>query len=1253
MPTSKDSLTQNMIAWYPFDDTQDVGRDTSGNGNAAMAIGARRPVVQEVKGRKAAVFQGGEYGSSYLELPVDLLADVSDDTGFTVSTWICCNKAVNVWERIFDFGRNIHGPYLFLTRSMRGVCFAGTDLFADANLACPLDEWVHVAMTVTGTEGGTLSSAGPRVYLNGELVADGYISQTSSGTYKKLREWFGTLNDTDNYCHNYIGHSQFMADPDFCGAISDFRIYNRTLSEHEITTLMCESLSEADILRLAKNKYLPAPSKIITRNLNLPSSLMEGRVLVHWSSEPAGLIDESGRVTPAANPAGVSITADLSCGVSHMEKIFNATVMPEFVAPYELKIHGNREILDISKTLYGLFFEDINNAADGGIYAEMVNNRSFEDFTYKVYDARSGENGISSGRNHRPLRFWFGDLDNVTVKNEGGLNDFFHLEDPDANAYYIEAADGTHLYNRGFCDNTEDFSMNLKREVGYTFSIWAKAKEKAVIRATLLDGNNVPVSNTIELEIEGADVWKKYCGDKLVAGKTTMGQLLLEFQGTSCVDMVSLMPDDVWGATEENTSATAHTNFLANSNYRLRRDMVEALLDLNPSFLRFPGGCISEGSYIWDNVYDWKDSVGAVETRKENYNVWGYTMTLGLGYMEYFQLAEDLNAEPLPVMACGVLCQARSDYANPAGGKLQEKYINNFIDLIDFAISTDFENNKWAALRKEMGHESPFPLHYLGVGNENWGSEFFASFEAFHRAIDRHMKTTYPGYELHIISTAGAQADDDAYQQGWKFLAGYMEGGDTIRFTDGKESFSETVNWYPDRPNYLDTIVDEHYYRSNEYLLENADRYNYYYRPYENGKLIEEQVSKVFVGEYASSDKNTLAGAVAEAAVMTGFENNSDVVRLAATAPLFNKVIHDGTYRWTPDAIWFDNESVWRTPNYYVQQLFAQNIGTKLLSTSYRTYIGGDRRKYTPCGGVSIAVSEGSIILKKLIITSNLNQEIWVDQDFTKELDERLRPIIPQDDRIEKTDSGLRISSDSAERHGFFIDEASWFNYTVQLIVEKETESAEILLGTGLHGLNNHVFKTERLSLHEYCVGYGQYGTGLKVIKEGKEGYRMGDYSSSVFAGNLRACYQDAVPANREYMLSVNYGGVENNTISCYYTGDAEEISGKIDCKLAAYTHDIYHSVTADEKRVYIKLVNVEDFGKHLKVNLEHLNTHDQGKLITLTGSPELVHQQNVNSKKKEQVVPVTTHIPISKTGFELILPANSVNVVILKKLDN
>ncbi len=1249
MSTSKERMSENIIAWYPFDDAGDAGKDASGQGNTAVAMGSKKPVIKEVCGRNAAVFQGGAHGISYFQLPEDILKDVNDEGGFTVSTWICCKRAVDVWERILDFGRGNMGPYLFLTRFLRGVCFAGSDLYADAGHDCPLNEWIHIAMTVTGTKGGSLSSAGPRIYLNGELMVDGFISQTSSGTYKKLREWFKTLDEPSNYSHNYIGHSQFQADADFCGAMSDFRLYKDALSEEDIIGLMCESLSEKDILNLARDKFLPAPRKIITRDIKFPESLMENRVQVNWSCNHPEIISSAGKVSHADVPVGVCIKAELTRGSSSIEKDFIVTVMPEKTAAYEITIHGDDEVLDISKTLYGLFYEDINNAADGGIYAEMINNRSFEEFTYKVYDVASGEDGKSSGRLHNPMRFWFGDVDKVTVRNEGGLNEHFQLSDPDVNAYYIEAQSGTKLYNRGFCDNNLELSMNLQEGSSYQFTIWAKSEAGAKIKAVLLDAEHHEVSNPVVIDVDG-NGWKKYTADKLIASETVMGQILLEFEGNVSVDMVSLMPDNVWGAGEEASSKTAHANFVCNSNYRLRRDLMETLIDLHPTFLRFPGGCISEGSYIWENVYDWKESVGDVEVRKENYNVWGYMMTLGLGYMEYFQMAEDLDAEPLPVMACGVLCQARSDYANPAGGCLQEKYIKNFTDLIDFAISTDFAGNEWAALRKKMGHEAPFGLHYLGVGNENWGTEFFASFEAFKHAIDLHMQKNYPDYELHIISTAGAQADDDAYKEGWKFLAGYMKGGATVRFTDGEKSFEQDVTWYPHEKNYLGTIVDEHYYRANDYLLENADRYNYYYRAYENGKLVEDQVSKVFVGEYASSDKNTLAGAVAEAAVMTGFERNSDVVRLAATAPLFNKVVSDATYRWTPDAIWFDNDSVWRTPNYYVQQMFAQNIGEKLLGTSYYTYEAGEKKLLEPCGGVSIAVAGGEAVFKKLSVISNETHEILFEQDFAKELDKALLPIGVDEDHVSAEDGGLKIIGDSARRRGYYLNQVDWKNYTVNLIVEKKTEGAEIFVGAGLQGVSDKSFSTEKLNLLEYCVGYGSDGTGLKVFKDGKEGYTMGDYSSSVFAGNLRACYDDPVPAGEEYTVTVNYGGEKGKSIICYYTGKASEKMGLLDCKLESYNRDVYHSVTKDSEKVYIKLVNADYFDKILKISLQNLSVGKQAEAITLTGDVELLHLPNINTKEAENIIPLSREVEVQGDSLEIMLPANSVNVVVLKQ---
>ncbi len=1238
---------ENLVAWYPFNDTADLGKDISGNENHATAKGTTLPTIDEVAGRTAVTLHGGSYGASYLELPKEILKDVDDNGGFTVSTWIHGNKASNVWERVFDFGNGMTGPYLFMTRFLRGVCFAGSDLVADGGKGCPEGQWAHIAMTVTGTKTGSLSSAGPRVYINGELVGDGFISQTSSGTYKQLREWFAELADGKYFENNFIGHSQFDADADLCASLSDFRIYKDALSEDEIIGLMCEALSDEDILVLARDKFLPTPDKIITKDIDLPAELMEGRVQVEWKCSNSCL-SSNGDVHAGSDPIGVTITAVLTCNGKTLSKEFQATVMPENIPPYELTIHGDKKVLDISKTLYGLFYEDINNAADGGIYAEMIQNRSFEDFTFEVYDARSGEDGKSAGRNYNPLHFWFGDLDKVTPMNKGGLNEHFAIEDEETNIHYVVAQKDACLYNRGFCDNNLAHSMNILKDNNYHFSIWAKAEQESKLSVTLLNDKDEEISNTITITVSGGNTWNKYYGEVLTATDSAMGHIRLHFENETAIDMVSLMPEDVWGAKEEENSPSAHKNYSSNENYRLRKDLVQAMADMHPAFLRFPGGCISEGSYIWDNVYDWKDSVGDVAVRKENYNVWGYVMTMGLGYMEYFQLAEDLNAEPLPVMACGVLCQARSDYANPAGGKLQEKYIKNFTDLIDFAISTDFENNTWAALRKEMGHEEPFGLHYLGVGNENWGSEFFASFEDFMVAIEAYVQKNYPGYDLTIISTAGAQADDDAYQQGWKFLTGCKKGGDTVAFTDGEKSFTKEVTWYPyERKNYLHTIVDEHYYRANDYLLENADRYNYYYRPYQDGKLVEDQVSKVFVGEYASSDKNTLAGAVAEAAVMTGFENNSDVVRLAATAPLFNKVVTDGTYRWTPDAIWFDNQSVWRTPNYYVQQLFAKYLGDELLASSYETYVDGKKTSMIPSGGISIMVAEGDVLLKKLTVTCNECDDVIFEQDFSAPLSDNFCAYEAAGLETTLTEKGLKISVTTPGKHGYYLVKPEWKNYTVSLEAEKLTENAEIFVGAGLSGASEQLLDFDKVTLHEYCLGMGIHGTGLKVYKDGKEGYTMGDYSSSVFTGNQRACFDKAVTTG-SYTIHVNFGGKENKTITCFYEDDTKQQKALLDYKLAYYNRDVFHSITRDKENVYIKLVNADDFTKDLKVKFQDLTAKEKATVITLTASEEFVHALNVNNKEKEQVVPVSSSLPVEKDGFNITLPANSVTIVVL-----
>ncbi|WP_088104871.1 alpha-L-arabinofuranosidase C-terminal domain-containing protein [Halalkalibacter urbisdiaboli] len=1240
------SFKDRIIAHYYFDDPDNVGKDSSGGGNDATPEGIIKPLVETVGGRPAVTLAGGKNGTSYLKLPSGFLTDINDLTGITVSTWVYLRKGTNVWERIFDFGKDSTGPYLFLSRNLRGVCFSEADLVADAGRTYSSGEWIHVAMSVRGTEGGTLSSAGPVIYVNGEVVADGSISQTSSGTYKRLRSWFETFSDPATYSNNFIGKSQHAVDDDFNGSLSDFRVYQAGLTQDEVIEVMCESLTDGEIVQLAKDKYLSFPITIVSKDLTLPSSLMGGKVKVSWKSSDSEALSHDGIIGKIDVPKGVTLTAVLSKGNDTSEKEFTVSVLPSGVPSHLLTIDGSEEVLDISDILYGLFYEDINNAADGGIYAELVQNRSFESFAFDTYSHASGECGCSTGRNHQPLHAWFGDVEQVIVKSTGGLNEFFGVDDKEVNSHYITAPNGSTIINKGFTDSNHHCAMFIKQGDRYDFTVWAKAESTGSITLQLQDQDGESISDVVTVQVEGGNTWKKYGIDSkivLTGSKTVLGQLALTFDGEISIDMVSLMPQDVWGATEEERSETAHSNYKGNPNYRLRKDLVNALVDLHPTFLRFPGGCISEGSYIWENVYEWKDSVGDIELRKENFNVWGYMMTMGLGYMEYFQLAEDLNATPLPVMACGVLCQARSDYVHPAGGELRDYFVKSFTDLIDFAISTDFENNEWAALRKHMGHEAPFDLRYLGVGNENWGTEFFANFEYFKAAIDDYMDVHYPDHELIILSTVGAQADDDAYQEGWKFLSGNLEGSATVNFTDGKTVTEETVTWYEKQPNYMDTIADEHYYRSNEYLLNNADRYNYYYRAYESdGSLNERETSKVFVGEFASTDKNTLAGAIAEAAVMTGFENNSDVVRLAAYAPLFNKVLTDGTYRWTPDLIWFDDETVWYTPNYYVQHLFAKYLGTTLLGTSFSAYRNGKLSELTPRGGIEIAAGNAEIHVKYVKVIDNINGTVLFEQDFTKELNPEWGVIPGSAGYTLDPQKGLILQAQNGGLNGLYIINESWTNYKVEVNATKASGDDGFYVGVGLTDIS-----PEKKDVLEYAIGYNGNATGVKVYKEGIEGYMLGDYSSSTAAGNLRSSCYEELADHTPYTISVNYGGGTGERLICSYT-DGHFTSKVLDYKLEAYNREIFNSVTKDDHHVYIKLVNADPFEKTTKISLKELNVAAEGRMITVTGDSSLVHTPNVNKKNAELVVPSETKIKVDDNCAVVTLSADSVNIIIL-----
>ncbi|MEQ9441427.1 MAG: alpha-L-arabinofuranosidase C-terminal domain-containing protein [Cyclobacteriaceae bacterium] len=518
-------------------------------------------------------------------------------------------------------------------------------------------------------------------------------------------------------------------------------------------------------------------------------------------------------------------------------------------------------IADIQPTMYGIFFEDINFAADGGIYAEMVKNRSFE------FDD--------------PLMGWEQPESDRFSMNEGsGFASAIKRSDEEANARFLRvttnAESGYQLTNSGYR------GMGVKEGEQYNFTVMARLQEGTpAMHIALVDSSGNSLGET-SISPSGSE-WKEYSASLKATGTEMKASLNMAFEGKGIIDidMVSLFPATTW----------------KNRSKGMRADLVQLLADLNPGFLRFPGGCIVEGRTL-ARRYQWKKTVGNPEDRDVLINRWNtefahrptpdYFQSFGLGFFEYFQLAEDFGAEPLPILSCGIACQFNTGELVPM--EELDPYVQDALDLIEFANGAT--SSAWGKIRADMGHPEPFNMKYIGIGNEQWGPEYIKRYKVFEAAI----RSQYP--DMIIVSGSGPFPDGEMFEYGMQEL---------------KKLNTE--------------IIDEHYYRNPEWFLENADRYDSYDR---NGP-------KIFAGEYAAQsvaiaspdNKNNWNCALAEAAFMTGLERNAEVVHLTSYAPLF---AHADGWQWTPDLIWFNNLESYGTPNYYVQKLFSTNRGTQVLN---------------------------------------------------------------------------------------------------------------------------------------------------------------------------------------------------------------------------------------------------------------------------------------------------------------------------------
>lgn len=532
-----------------------------------------------------------------------------------------------------------------------------------------------------------------------------------------------------------------------------------------------------------------------------------------------------------------------------------AFVFRTLAADTTLTIRADQPGAKINSAMWGIFFEDINLGADGGLYAELIKNRSFE-FPDPLMGWHKTGAGIKSG--------------NVAIRTDAP----FHT----ANPHYLRiAATGIAfgVANEGFR------GIGVREGETYDFSAQIRAVNgRPVLKIALVgaDGNVLASARLKSLP----SVWQRR-NARLRPNATDAKahlEVLVEGEGVVDLDMVSLFPRKTW----------------KNRPGGLRADMVQLLADLKPGFLRFPGGCIVEGNFL-TNRYQWKNTLGPVAERKLLINRWNfefkhrptpdYFQTFGLGFFEYFQLCEDIGAEPLPILNCGMACQFNSGELCPLDQL--DSYIQDALDLIEFANGP--VTSSWGSKRAAMGHPQPFKMKLLGIGNEQWDQPYLERYAKFHEVLKRQ----HPGIQL--ISSAGPSPDDNHFKFAWPKL---------------RELHAD--------------LVDEHCYANPKWFFANTHRYDTYDR----------LGPKVFFGEYAAqSDKtvsvlnrNNLECALAEAAYMTGLERNADVVRMASYAPLFG---HEEGWQWRPNLIWVDNLTSYGTPNYYVQQMFARNRGDRVL----------------------------------------------------------------------------------------------------------------------------------------------------------------------------------------------------------------------------------------------------------------------------------------------------------------------------------
>ncbi|MFC4467316.1 alpha-L-arabinofuranosidase C-terminal domain-containing protein [Streptomyces xiangluensis] len=793
----------------------------------------------------------------------------------------------------------------------------------------------------------------------------------------------------------------------------------------------------------------------------------------------------------------------------------------EDTTDYAITVDPKTKGAKIDDTMYGVFFEDINRAADGGLYSELVQNRSFE---YSTADHAS----------YTPLTSWAATGTAKAVNDDGRLNE--------RNRTYLTLDGGSSVTNSGY--NT---GISVEKGKVYNFSVRARAEQASALTVTLADADGA-LAEARRVTARGG--WAKYTAKFTATRTSATGRLTVATAGPVALDMISLLPRDTY------------------KGHGLRRDLAEKIAALDPSFVRFPGGClVNTGSMEgydeasgWQRKrsYQWKDTIGPVEQRATNANFWGYNQSYGLGYYEYFQFSEDIGAMPLPVVPALVTGCGQNKATDDDA--LLKRHIQDTLDLIEFANGP--VTSEWGKKRAKMGHPKPFNLTHLGVGNEeNLPNEFFARFKQFRAAIE----AKYP--DITVISNSGPDDSGSTFDTAWKL----------------------------NREGNVD-MVDEHYYNSPQWFLQNNDRYDSYDR---NGP-------KVFLGEYASQG-NAFKNALSEAAFMTGLERNADIVKLASYAPL---LANEDYVQWRPDMIWFNNHASWNSASYEVQKLFMRNVGDRVVpskATSTPSVSG------PISGAVGLSTWATSAAYDDVKVTGADGSTLLSD-DFSGDASKWTHTgggsWSIQDGQYVQTDEAAENTMVSA-------GDPAWHDYDLHVKATKKSGKEGFLVAFGVKDTGNY-----------YWWNLGGWNNTQSAVEQASDGGKSTLISK---AGSIET--------GRAYDIDIK---VRGRQVTLYV--DGKEWGSFTDDKPAEPFSQV---VTRDAKTgdVIVKVVNAQSADARTAIDLGGLKTSKKAAVTTLKAAPDAV-----NSETETPVAPVRSTFEGVTGKFTYTFPANSVTFLRIKE---